>query len=61
MLSFFIIGIFYNASSNLKSFYLELSANDYVEPGYESQNTVTVIGDSAAGKYYTYFTGYLIG
>ena len=44
-----------------QSFYLELSANDYVEPGYESQNTVTVIGDSATGKYYTYFTGYLIG
>ena len=44
-----------------QAFYLELSANDYVEPGYESQQTVNVIGDSAANKFLTYFTGYLIG
>ena len=44
-----------------QAFYLELSANDYVEPGYESAQTVSVIGDSATNKFFTYFTGYLIG
>ena len=43
-----------------QSFYFELSANDYVEPGYESAQTVTVMGQNDAYKFYTYFTGYLV-
>ena len=43
-----------------QSFYFELSANDYVEPGYESAQTVTVGGTNDAYKFYTYFTGYLV-
>tara|TARA_A100001037_G_scaffold281504_1_gene285243 strand:- start:352 stop:1818 length:1467 start_codon:yes stop_codon:yes gene_type:complete len=43
-----------------QSFYFELAANDYVEPGYESQQTVTLGGNNDAYKFYTYFTGYLV-
>ena len=43
-----------------QTFYFELAANDYVEPGYESQQTVTLGGNNDAYKFYTYFTGYLV-
>ena len=43
------------------TWHFELAANDYVEPAYESAQTVTVIGANNAERFYTYFAGYLIG
>ena len=43
------------------TWHFELAANDYVEPAYESAQTLPVIGANSGAIFYTYFTGYLIG